>query len=362
MMRSMMRSVIAGSGAAIPPNRVTNKMLSRIMDVDDDWIRDRSGVENRYFVDEGTSTSDLGLVAAQSALENAGVKKEELDLIIFATMTPDYYFPGCGSLLQAKLGASEIPCFDIRQQCAGFLYGMQLADAHIRAGMARTVLLVGAEVHTGFMPWTAANYDYMYSRADTPPTREEIEWNNRFSNITVLFGDAGAAVALKAEESAGEGKDRGIIDCILRANGTDYDRLYVPGVGFQNRPYVSEERLKAGEHIPVMKGSYVFRNAANSMAAVSREILERNGLGVKDVSLVLMHQANMRINGRVQKMLEIPDEKVIHNIRKYGNTTSATIPLLWDEAARSGRLRPGDIVLMTAFGAGMNWGALLLRV
>ena len=353
----MARSVIAGSGVAIPPNRVTNEMLARIMGVSDDWIRERSGVENRYFVDEGTSTSDLGVVAAQNALDNAGVKKEELDLIIFATMTPDYYFPGCGSLLQAKLGAPEIPCFDIRQQCAGFLYGLRLADAHIRAGMARTVLLVGAEVHTGFMPWTAANYDYMYSRTNTPPTPDELEWNNRFRNITVLFGDAGAAVVLKAEEN----EDRGIIDCILRANGADYDRLYVPGVGFKNRPYVSGKRLNDGEHIPVMKGVYVFRNAANSMTAVSREILDRNGLGIKDVSLVLMHQANLRINERVQKMLDIPDEKVIHNIRKYGNTTAATIPLLWDEAARAGRLRPGDIVLMTAFGAGMNWGALLLR-
>jgi len=354
----MVRTVIAGSGVAIAPNRVTNEMLSRIMDVDDDWIRERSGVECRYFVDEGTSTSDLGAAAAQNALDNACVKKEDLDLIIFATMTPDYYFPGCGSLLQARLGAPEIPCFDIRQQCAGFLYGMQLADVYIRAGMARTVLLVGAEVHTGFMPWTAANYDYMYSRTNTPPTPEELEWNNRFRNITVLFGDAGAAVIIKAEES----EDRGVIDCILRANGTDYDRLYVPGVGFQHRQYVNEERIKAGEHIPVMKGAYVFRNAANSMTAVSREILERNGLGIKDVSLVLMHQANLRINERVQKMLEIPDEKVIHNIQRYGNTTAATIPLLWDEAARAGRLRPGDIVLMAAFGAGMNWGALLLRV
>ena len=353
-----MRTVIAGSGSAIPPNRVTNEMLSRIMDVDDAWIRERSGIECRCFVEEGTSTSDLGVAAAQQAMDNAGVNKEDIDIIIFATMTPDYFFPGCGSLLQAKLGVPEIPCFDIRQQCAGFIYGMQLADAYIRARMARTVLLVCAEVHTGFMPWTAANYDYMYSRTNTPPTPEELEWNNRFCNITVLFGDAGAAVVLKAEES----ENRGVIDCVLRANGKDYDRLYVPGVGFHHRSYVSGERLNAGEHIPIMKGTYVFRTAANSMTAVSREILERNGLSMADISLVLMHQANLRINERVQKMLDIPDEKVIHNIQKYGNTTAATIPLLWDEAMRDGRLHPGDIVLMTAFGAGMNWGSLLLRV
>ncbi|MDR0842902.1 MAG: 3-oxoacyl-ACP synthase [Acidobacteriota bacterium] len=365
----MVRSVIVGSGVCIPPNKVTNGMLSRIMGADDDWIRDRSGVESRYFVEEGTATSDLGVEAARAALENAQVNKEDLDLIIFATMTPDYYFPGCGSLLQAKLGAPEIPCFDLRQQCAGFLYGMRLADAHIRAGMAKTVLLVGAEVHTGFMPWTAENYDYMYGRSDTPPTPEELEWNDRFRNITVLFGDAGAAVVLKATESDGDGGDgaddvkgaRGIIDCILRANGADFDRLYVPGVGFKHRPYVSVETILAGGHIPEMKGSYVYRSATNSMVAVAREILARNGLGIGDLSLVLMHQANLRINERVQKMLEIPDEKVIHNIHKYGNTTAATIPLLWDEAARTGRLRRGDLVLMVAYGAGMNWGALLLR-
>ncbi|MDR1727058.1 MAG: ketoacyl-ACP synthase III [Acidobacteriota bacterium] len=358
----MVRSVIVGSGACIPPNKVTNEMLSRIMDADDDWIRERSGVGCRYFVEEGTATSDLGVEAARAALENARVDKSELDLVVFATMTPDYYFPGCGSLLQAKLGAPEIPCFDIRQQCAGFLYGMQLADAHIRSGLAQTVLVVGAEVHTGFMPWTAGNYDYMYGRSASAPTPEELEWNNRFRNITILFGDAGAAVVVKAWDGGDDaGGSRGVLDCILRANGTDFDRLYVPGVGFKHRPYVSVETVRAGGHIPEMKGSYVYRSATNSMAAVSREILERNGIEVADLSLVLMHQANLRINERVQKMLELPDEKVIHNIQRYGNTTAATIPLLWDEAARTGRLRPGDLVLMVAYGAGMNWGAMLVR-
>jgi 3-oxoacyl-[acyl-carrier-protein] synthase III len=353
----MARAVIVGSGSCIPPNLVTNDMLSRIMDSTDEWIRERSGVETRYYVDEGTSTSDLGLAAAVRALELSGVNKSELDMIIFATMTPDHYFPGSGSLLQAKLGIKNTPCFDIRQQCAGFLYGMQLADAQIRSGMAKTVLLVGAETHTGFMPWTQDNYKYLYGNIDKAPTAEEYEWNTRFRNVTVLFGDAGAAVVLKAEEN----RDRGVIDCILRTNGNDYERIYVPGAGFKHRPYIDPEQIKRGDHIPVMNGMYVYRNATNSMVSVAREILERNNLKLADISMVLMHQANKRINERVQKMLSIPDDKVIYNIHKYGNTTAATIPLLWDESVRTGRIQGGDLILMVAFGAGMNWGALLLR-
>jgi 3-oxoacyl-[acyl-carrier-protein] synthase III len=354
----MVRTVIVGSGSCIPPNQVTNKMLSRIMDASDEWIRERSGVETRHYVDEGTSTSDLGVAAAIEALKAAAVDKNDLDLIIFATMTPDHFFPGCGGLLQSKLGITNTPCFDIRQQCAGFLYGMQLADAQIRSGMARNVLLVGAETHTGFMPWTPGNYNYLYGKTGTPPTPEEFAWNTRFRNVTVLFGDAGAAVVLKAEENG----NRGIIDCILRTNGSDYERIYVPGAGFKHRPYVDLEQIKRGDHIPVMNGTYVFRNAANCMTNVTREILERNNLKLEDVSMVLMHQANKRISQRVQKMLNIPDKKVIHNIHKYGNTTAATIPLLWDEGMRTGRFHDGDLILMVAFGAGMNWGAVLLRV
>jgi 3-oxoacyl-[acyl-carrier-protein] synthase III len=353
----MVRAVIVGSGACVPPNKVTNDMLSRIMDTTDEWIQERSGVETRYYVNEGTSTSDLGFAAATEALQSSGIDKNDLDLIIFATMTPDYYFPGSGGLLQSKLGIKDTPCFDIRQQCAGFLYGMQLADAQIRSGMAKSILLVGAETHTGFMPWTHENYNYLYGKVKTPPTPEEFAWNTRFRNVTVLFGDAGAAVVLKAEESG----DRGVIDCILRTNGSDYERIYVPGAGFKHRPYVDHEQLNRGDHIPVMNGMYVYRNATNCMVNVTREILERNKLKLDDISMILMHQANKRINERVQKTLGIPDEKVISNIHKYGNTTAATIPLLWDEAVRTGRIHSGELVLMVAFGAGMNWGALLLR-
>jgi 3-oxoacyl-[acyl-carrier-protein] synthase-3 len=283
--------------------------------------------------------------------------KDDIDLIVFATMTPDHYFPGCGGLLQAKLGMKSIPCFDIRQQCVGFLYGLQLADAHIRSGLARTVLLVGAEIHSGFMPYTKSNWEYLYGSAETPPTLEEYAWNTRFRHLTVLFGDAAAAVIVK---SSPEG-DRGLLDSILRTDGNEYDKLYVPGTGFKHRPYVDPEQFRRGDHIPVMDGRHVFKLATTCMVQVAREILEKNGVRIEDLSMVLMHQANKRINEFVQKALGIPDEKILHNIHKYGNTTAATIPLLWDEGVRSGKIKPGDLVLLVAFGAGMNWGATLLR-
>ena len=352
-----MRAVVVGSGSEIPPTPVTNAMLARIMDTSDDWIRERSGVETRYYVEPGTATSDLGVAAARRALEAAGVKPEEVDLVVFATMTPDHYFPGAGPLLQAKLGLRSVPCFDIRQQCVGFLYGLQLVDAHVRAGLARTVLLVGAEVHSGFMPYSAANWAYLYGRGDVPPTAAEYAWNSRFRHLTVLFGDAGAAVVLRAEED----DSRGVIDQVLGTDGSEYDKLYVPGAGFKHRPYVDPEQIARGDHIPVMDGRYVFKLAATRMVEVAQKVLARNRIGIDDVALVLMHQANRRINEQCQKMLGIPDEKMVHNIQKYGNTTAATIPLLWDESVRTERLRKGDLALLVAFGAGMSWGATLVR-
>ena len=354
----MTRAVIAGSGSEVPPTRVTNAMLARVMDTSDEWIRERSGVEARHYVERGTGTSDLGVAAARRAIDHAGITPADVDLVVFATMTPDHFFPGAGALLQAKLGLREVPCFDIRQQCVGFLYGLQLADAQIRAGLARTVLLVGAEIHTGFMPWTATNWEYMLGRGDVPPTPEEFAWNTRFRHLTVLFGDAGAAVVVRATEEP----RRGIVDSLLRTSGAEYDKLYVPGTGFKHRPYTDPEQFKRGDHIPVMDGRAVFKMATTNMIAASQEVLARNEVRIEDLSLVLMHQANKRINEYCQKALGIPDSKVLHNIERYGNTTAATIPLLWDEAARAGRVTAGDLVLLVAFGAGMNWGATLVRV
>jgi 3-oxoacyl-[acyl-carrier-protein] synthase-3 len=208
------------------------------------------------------------------------------------------------------------------------------------------------------MPYTAANWQYLYGRSDVPPTAQEWEWNTRFRHLLVLFGDAGAAVVLKAEE----GGERGLLDTALHTDGSEFEKLYVPGVGFKHRPYTDPEQFRRGDHIPVMDGRYVFKMATTRMMEAAHEVLARNGVRPQDLSLVLMHQANLRINEYCQKALGLPDEKVHNNIHRYGNTTAATIPLLWDECVRGGRLREGDLVLMLAFGAGMGWGATLLRV
>jgi 3-oxoacyl-[acyl-carrier-protein] synthase-3 len=353
----MTRAVIVGSGSEIAPTRVTNAQMARIMDTSDDWIRERSGVEERHFATPDIATSDLGVAAAAKALAAAGVAKEEVDLVVFATMTPDHYFPGCGTLLQHKLGLRPVPCFDIRQQCSGFLYGLQLADAHVRAGLAKTVLLVGAEVHIGFMPWTRENYAYALGESDVPPTKEEWEWNSRFRHLVVLFGDAGSAVVVRATEDG----DRGVLDHELHGAGADYEKLYVPGTGSKYRPYTDPEQFRRGDHIPVMDGRHVFKMATTHMVEVAKSVLQKNGVAPEQLKLVLMHQANKRINEYCAKTLGLREEQVPHNIHKYGNTTAATIPLLWDECARDGRLKSGDLVLMVAFGAGMTWGASLVR-
>jgi 3-oxoacyl-[acyl-carrier-protein] synthase-3 len=354
----VIRSIITGSGSSLPTRRITNDMLARVMDTNDEWIRERTGVETRYYVDSGTTTLQLSIPAATQALESATLTPADVDMVIYATMTPDHYMPGNGGLLQSALGLGNIPCLDIRQQCAGFVYALQAADAHIRAGFARTVLIVGAEVHTMFMPYRQASWARLDGAVETPMPQDEWDFNTSVRHLAVLFGDGAAAIVVQAHD-ADDG--RGVLDHIVRADGTDWNRLCVPGGGSEGRPYVDEALLASGRQWPQMDGRYVFKMATTRMAEVAQQILERNGVRPDDLSMVLMHQANRRINEYVQKLLGLPDAKVIHNIQKYGNTTAATIPLLWDEATRTGRIKPGDLVLTVAFGAGMNWGANLLR-
>ena len=350
----MLRTRILGSGFALGEHKITNEQLTKLMDTSDAWIRERSGVEERYYVEKGTATSDLGMRAAQAALADAGVDKSQLDYIVFATMTPDHYFPGCGGLLQHKLGIGHVPSLDIRQQCTGFIYGLQVADALLRSGQARTLLLVGAEVHSGFMPWT--QWDYLFGRGGEPPSDAQRAWNTRFRDRTVLFGDAAGAVVLRAEEG-----ERGLLGFQLHSDGSSFRDLYVPAVGFAQRPYVADADFREGKHIPEMNGRSVFKLAVTRMPESVRELCARQGLQVSQIDLLIAHQANLRINESVQKALGLPDDKVFNNIQRYGNTTAATIPIAFHEAKGAGRIRDGALVCFVGLGAGFHWGAALLR-
>jgi len=350
----MLRARILGTGLALGEHLVKNEDLGKLMDTSDSWIRERSGIEQRYYVEAGTTTSDLGHRAALAAIADSGIDKSEIDYIVFATMTPDHYFPGCGGILQHKLGLGHIAAMDVRQQCTGFIYGLQISDSFIRAGQAKTVLLVGAEVHSGFMPWT--QWDYLFGRGGEPPTEEEKAWNTKFRDRTVLFGDAAGAVILRGEEG-----ERGLLGFQLHSDGSSYKDLYVPSVGFGQRPYVTATDLKEGRHIPEMNGRSVFKQAVTRMPQAIRELCQKQGVEVAQIDLLIAHQANLRINESVQKALGLPDSKVFNNIQKYGNTTAATIPMALHEARQAGLVKPGMLVCFVGLGAGFHWGAALMR-
>jgi 3-oxoacyl-[acyl-carrier-protein] synthase-3 len=353
------RAILAGTGIAIPPLEVDNHMLGRIIETNDAWIRERSGVVTRYYVHAGTASSDLGAEASRAALADAGVAPEEVDYVVCATMTPDHYFPGTGTLIQQKLGLRPLPVLDIRQQCAGFAYGLQVVDALIRGGVAKTVLLVGADVHTSLMPFSARTFEVLHGRDPGPLSPEELEWNSRFRHLLVLFGDGAGAMVFRAgpvEES------RGILDHALYGDGNHRDILYVPGGGSQRRPFVSAEMIAAAETVPVMDGKAVYKLAVTRMPEATREVLERQGYSTADLDLLIMHQANLRINEKAQQILGLPDSKVYNNIQKYGNTTSGTLPIAFHEARQKGMAPEGSLVAFAALGAGLHWGAVLMRV
>lgn len=352
------RALFAGSGVAVPPVRVDNHMLSRVLETSDEWIRERSGIVTRYYVEPGTGSAELGAEAAASALADAGVEPGEVDYLVVATMTPDHYFPGAGPLIQQRLGIDALPALDIRQQCAGFAYGLQTVDALIRSGVARAVLLVGTDVHTSIMPFSERTWDVLLNGGGDLPA-EDLEWNNRFRHMVVLFGDAAGAMVFRA----GEDHDgRGILASRLYADGDLKDILYVPGGGSARRPWVTAEMIEAAETVPVMDGRQVFKLAVSRMPEAVREVLAAEGYGVPDLDLVVMHQANLRINEAARKVLDLPEEKVHNNIQKYGNTTSATLPLAFHEARQEGKAPEGSLVAFTALGAGLHWGAVLMRV
>jgi 3-oxoacyl-[acyl-carrier-protein] synthase-3 len=352
-----MRSVITGTGMYIPEASVDNHALAKIMDTSDEWIQVRTGIEKRQYAAPDQATSDLAVPACRQAIENAGLKPSDIDYLVVATMTPDYFFPGSAPFLQRKLGLEQVPCLDIRQQCAGFVYAMQLADALIRSGQYRRVLVVGAEVHASLVPWSDQSWSVALGNEEGPVSDDDFERNTGTRDRVVLFGDGAGAVVVEAREDG----DAGVIDCLLHTNGNEAERLWTKSSGSAFRPYIRQDMIDSGDVTPIVEGRKVYALAVTHMPQVTQEILERNGLTIDDLDLVIFHQANLRINEGVQKRLGLPDDKVFNNIQKYGNTTAGTIPIAYHEVLDQGLVKAGDLVAFVGLGSGLNWGAVLYR-
>ena len=359
MGRTAPRAVLAGCGISVPPLAVSNEMLSRVMETGDEWIRERTGIVTRHYVEPGVGSAELGVEAARAALADGNVEASEVDYIVCATMTPDHYFPGSGTLIQESLGIDAVPALDIRQQCAGFAYGLQLVDSLIRSGVAETVLLVGCDVHTSLMPFSSRTWEVMLGDGADRLEEEDYEWNTQFRNLVVLFGDAAGAMVFRAEADEG---DRGILGAELHGDGGHKEILHVPGIGSRHRPFVDAEMIDRAGSVPVMDGRQVFKLAVTRMPRVTKSLLARHDLSIDDVDLLVMHQANLRINEAAQRALRLDDSRVHNNIQKYGNTTSATLPLCFHEAREAGKAPEGSLVAFTALGAGLHWGSVLMRV
>jgi 3-oxoacyl-[acyl-carrier-protein] synthase III len=330
---------IEGVGAYLPPKVVTNFDLEKMMDTSDEWIRKRTGIEERRWVDR-ESTSALAYQASLQAIDNAGISKEEIELIIFATLSPDHDFPGAGCFLQDRLGLPGVPALDIRQQCSGFVYGMSIANQYIKSGEYRKILLVGAEVHS-----------------------KGLDKSPKGRDISVLFGDGAGAVVIGAHEVSDQTKESHIYSTHLHADGRFAKELWIaaPGTSEEYEDRLNSQMVDDGLHFGYMNGKKVFVHATKSMAAVVKEALDRHQMEVKDVDLFLFHQANLRINSMVASELGIAEDRVFNTIMKYGNTTAATIPIGMNDAIAAGKLERGMLVMTAAFGSGFTWGSTLLR-
>ena len=329
----MRGSRISGMGHYVPDRVVTNDDLAKFIDTSNEWIVQRTGIEERRWVEGDVGASDLAFEASKDAIEEAGIAASDLDMIIFATLSPDVNFPGSSCILQKMLNIPGVATLDIRNQCTGFVYGLSIADQFIKTGMMDNILVVGAEVHSSGLDMTSRGRD-----------------------ITVLFGD-GAGVAVV---SATDGDNR-IIDSKLHADGTQYDILMTEGPASRLNPRITPEMMDEGRHFPKMDGKKVFKNAVTAMPAVAIEVLTPHGYTPADIDLMVPHQANLRINQMVARSLKLREDQVFNNIQKYGNTTAGSIPIALNEARQAGLVKEGDLVLLTAFGAGLTWGANLIR-
>jgi 3-oxoacyl-[acyl-carrier-protein] synthase-3 len=329
------RTIITGTGHYVPPRIVTNQDLEKLMDTSDEWIRERSGIRERHHVDGGVGTSDLAIEASRRAMAAAGVEPSSIDFVIAATLSPDHYFPGIGVLVQAKLGLGTTGALDVRNQCSGFLYALSAADQYIRAGTYKRILLVAAEVQS-----------------------TNLDFSDKGRDMSVLFGDGAGAVIL---EPGTEDDGRGILSTHLYADGNFVSDLWMEKPCPADNPTFQKAFFDEGRFFPRMEGRRVFVNACQRMPEAIRAGLEQNGLAIEDIDALIPHQANDRISLMVAKGLKIPVEKVIRNIDRFGNTTAASIPIALDEAVRSGRIKRGDLVALTAFGSGYTWASAFIR-
>lgn len=335
----MKRTLIKSVGRYIPERLVTNEDLSKYMETSDEWIQQRTGIKQRYWIPEegNVGASDLGLIASKIALERAGWVPEDLDMIIFATLSPDIFFPGSGCLLQYKLGLKSTPAIDIRQQCTGFFYGLSIADAYIKSGMANRILFVGAEVHsTG------------------------LDISTRGRDVAVIFGDGAGAICLEGAETD---KNEGILAVSLHASGKYADKLCLELPASRLNPRIKAEWLENDcRHFPSMDGKAIFKQALVKLPQVANETLEKAGLSINDIDLVIPHQANLRINQAFQQTMNLPDEKIFNNIQQFGNTTAASIPVALDDAMEQGIVKTNNFtILFVGLGAGLTWAGMVYR-
>ncbi|VAX18996.1 3-oxoacyl-[acyl-carrier-protein] synthase, KASIII [hydrothermal vent metagenome] len=328
-MTAAAHSIISGLGRNVPDKVLSNADLEKMVDTSDEWIKTRTGISERRIADDGVTTSQLGIPSAREALKNAGVSPKELDLLLCATSTPENMFPSTACSIGHGIGAGDCPSFDLLAACTGFIYAVSVADNFIRSGSANNVLIVASEI---------------YSRI--------VNWKDR--GTCVLFGDGAAAVVVSRSDVSS-----GIIDSIIHSNGAYGDLLTVGGVA-SRRPVAGRAIEDAGYFLK-MKGNQTFKVAVKRMTDVASKLLEKNGLTAGDVDMVIPHQANIRIINAVGKSLGVPEEKVFVNVNKYGNTSAASIPIAMYEAVEEGRVKPGDLVLLVAFGGGLTWGATLIR-
>ncbi len=336
---------VIGTGHCVPERIVTNHDLAQWMDTSDEWIVERTGIRERRWITPGTTLNDLAAGAARMALQEAGLAADELDLIICATLNPDCFFPGNGVLLQHALGARTIGALDIRNQCTGFVYGVATAAAHIKAGFARTVLVVGTEIHS-----------------------TSLDISDRGRDIAVLFGDGAGAAVLQAGEGPLEGRTGGrigghsdVLASVLHSQGEFAHELWCELPSGSQPGRITAAQIAEGRHYPHMNGRAVYTHAVRRFCEAIQEVLDAGGVAKQDVKLVIPHQANLRITEAVTKRFDLAPERVYSNIHRYGNTTAASIPIALSEASREGRLARGDLLVLVAFGSGFTWGANLIR-